>query len=235
MQVKFKVRNRDVQLTQLDDAIAIRSSPKVSETVTRAEVMKLFATSAASDDSSGGRFGMTLPASGRKLFEKAGWSFVEPRENLVAAASTRKSVDNGGAARSVFVDRGGNTLIATERFTIQFPPDAGKDERKATFDKHRQTVQGKARWFGSSTSRRLPPDCQRFREDRIPNALQGKGRNNRGSHRCASGAYSAYLKGLRFPARAEGGGSLSLDSSERAEYAHVSELTVNNLAKTENV
>jgi hypothetical protein len=67
--------------------------------------------------------GLTLPAKGRKAFEKLGWLFAEGQKKLWRAAEARTRVADAEAVQKVYVDRAGNTLVATGLMVVQLPPD----------------------------------------------------------------------------------------------------------------
>ncbi len=136
MKFEYVLRGKRVVLSELEDAIAIRPKSEVRAEATAAQTLKRFNTATASDDSAGGKFGLSLPASDRKLFERAGWLFAEPQAELVNAAATREAVQSADAVRPVFVDRGGNTLIGTDIVTVQLPAEMASKDAIATLKEH---------------------------------------------------------------------------------------------------
>jgi len=79
-------------------------------------------SAAAKDDSEGGKFGLALPSRNRRVFEKAGWVFVETREPLQRAAIERSQYADAQAVRQVLLDRSGGMLVETDLATVQLDP-----------------------------------------------------------------------------------------------------------------
>lgn len=124
MKWSFRLRGKEVTLTGVQSAVAVRPSEATrSRAATRASLVRSFGA-AVTDTSSGGRFGLDLPARNRQLFERAGWLFVEPKADVgLAAALTRTSVGEAEAVQQVFVDRSGSIQITTDIFTVKLDPE----------------------------------------------------------------------------------------------------------------
>ncbi|HEY0172430.1 MAG TPA: S8 family serine peptidase [Pyrinomonadaceae bacterium] len=132
MKWTFRLRGKEVTLTSVQSAVAVRPSEESRgrRAATRASLTRQFGV-AASDTSAGGRFGLDLPSRNRQLFERAGWLFVEPtREVGHAAAMTRTSVADAEAVQQVFVDRSGNVQITTDLLTVKLDPEVPESEVK---------------------------------------------------------------------------------------------------------
>jgi thermitase len=123
MKWSFRLRGKEVTLTGVQSAVAVRPSEEArSRAATRTRLVRSFGA-AVSDTSAGGRFGLDLPSRNRQLFERAGWLFVEPKADVgVAAAMTRTSVGAAEAVQQVFIDRSGSIQITTDIFTVKLDP-----------------------------------------------------------------------------------------------------------------
>lgn len=76
-----------------------------------------------------------IPSKDRRIFERAGWRFVAPNEQVAQAARLRKHMPNASAAREVFVNKAGVALMATERATVQLLEDMTAEQVDQTLKK----------------------------------------------------------------------------------------------------
>jgi thermitase len=121
MKYTFKLRGKAVTLASIDSVTAVRPTDDVRAELPRGKLTAHFGAPPP-DDTRGGSAGLVLPARNRKLFESAGWVFVEARPPVARAAVTRATVEGAQAVRRVYLGRGG-TLIGTDRVTVQLDSD----------------------------------------------------------------------------------------------------------------
>ena len=126
MKYTFKLRNRSVTIASLDALAAVHPAAEVRSGRSAREVARRFG-SPPTDDTRGGKAGLVLPARNRKVFERAGWMFVEPGAAVSRAAVTRAPVEGANAVRRVYIARSG-TMIGTDRVTVKFDPDVSESE-----------------------------------------------------------------------------------------------------------
>lgn len=159
MKWTFKLRGKPVAMTLVEGAVAVRpTTPDITESAPRrgakgaatrnaksppkratpsaAKRASEFGTKAI-DDSGTGSFGIAIPATHRKLFEKAGWQFVSPKPTIARAMTeglkrqTAKARRGGAdAIRPVLIDPSGGLNILTDRATVALPPDLSLAEAK---------------------------------------------------------------------------------------------------------
>ncbi|HVC92528.1 MAG TPA: S8 family serine peptidase [Pirellulales bacterium] len=128
MKYTFELRGKAVTLAAIDPVTAVRPTAELRSKALRAKLTNCFGA-AAQDDSSGGPAGLVLPARNRKVFERAGWVFVEPLRPVAAAALTRGCLEGAEVVRRVYVGQGG-TAIGTDRVAVQLEPDMSETEVK---------------------------------------------------------------------------------------------------------
>lgn len=129
MKLTFQLRGRNVSYTVVDEAVAVKPDAALrGQLKSRSAVASRF-SAAARDDSEGGKFGLALPSRNRRVFERAGWVFVETREPLQRAAAERSQLPGAQAVRRVLLDRSGGMLLETDLLTVQLDP--GLSEAKA--------------------------------------------------------------------------------------------------------
>lgn len=129
MKWTFQLRGQAVTLTSVDKATAVRPTRAAqSQTTSRAALTRQFGTRAI-DDARGGRFGLDLPAQSRQVFERAGWLFVDPVDEVAEAARmTRGQARNSEAVQQVFTDPSGNIQVTTDLITVQLDPEMSENE-----------------------------------------------------------------------------------------------------------
>ncbi len=127
MKYTFKLRGKAVTLATIDAVTAVQPTPELRAKLPKTKLTARFGA-APPDDTRGGSASLVLPARNRKLFESAGWVFVEALAAVAKAAVRRAGVEGATAVRRVYLGRGG-TLIGTDRATLQFNP--GVTEAKA--------------------------------------------------------------------------------------------------------
>ena len=121
MKYTFKLRGKAVTVATIDAVTAVQPTDRLRSRLSQAKLTARFGAPPP-DDTRGGSAGLVLPARNRKLFERAGWMFVEPLAAVAKAAVRRASVQGAEAVRRVYLGRGG-TLIGTDRVTVQVDPD----------------------------------------------------------------------------------------------------------------
>lgn len=129
MKYTFTLRGKLVTLAPIDAIAAVQPTSELRESMSRPQMASRFG-SAPPDDTQGGSAGLVLPARNRKLFERAGWVFVEALAAVAKAAISRVALEGAAAVRRVYLGRGG-TLIGTDRATVQFDPDITDAEIKS--------------------------------------------------------------------------------------------------------
>lgn len=129
MKYTFKLRGKPVTLATIDAVTAVQPTSDLRAALPRTKLIARFGA-APPDDTRGGSAGLVLPARNRKLFERAGWLFVEALGAVAKAAVSRAAVEGTEAVRRVYLGRGG-TLIGTDRVTLQFDPDVTDAQVKA--------------------------------------------------------------------------------------------------------
>jgi thermitase len=107
-------------VSAFDAVVAVRPTERLRSTLTRPRLAARFGATAP-DDARGGGAGLVIPARNRRLFERAGWTFVEPARPVARAALTRAEVTGAEAVRRVYLGRSG-TLIGTDRLTVRVEP-----------------------------------------------------------------------------------------------------------------
>ena len=128
MKYTFELRGKPVTLATIDSVTAVRPTAEVRGGLSRSKLTARFG-GAPADDTRGGSAGLVLPSRNRKLFELAGWVFVEASAAIATAAVSRSVVEGTEAVRRVYLGRSG-TLIGTDRVTVQFDPDVTEKEVK---------------------------------------------------------------------------------------------------------
>jgi subtilisin family serine protease len=118
MKYTFKLGGKAATLSTIDAVAAVRPTTALRARMSRTALSSRFGGTVA-DDTRGGSAGLVLPARNRKVFEQAGWVFVEPRENLARAAIARTPFAGTEAVRRVYLGPSG-TLIGTDHVTVQF-------------------------------------------------------------------------------------------------------------------
>jgi thermitase len=118
-----------VTLATIDAVAAVQPTAELRAALPQAKLAARFGA-APPDDTRGGSAGLVLPARNRKLFEGAGWVFVEALAAVAKAAVSRAAVEGAEAVRRVYLGRGG-TMIGTDRVTVQFNPDVTEARAKA--------------------------------------------------------------------------------------------------------
>jgi subtilisin family serine protease len=120
MRIELKCREEPVPYDLLDQVVAIRPDGDPSAAESPARILRRLQTERLAKSRDGD---FPLTARGRRLFEKAGWIFAEARPQLIEAALTRGNVSDRETAWPVLVDSAGNTMIATDRVSVQLHPD----------------------------------------------------------------------------------------------------------------
>jgi subtilisin family serine protease len=126
MKYTFDLRGKPVTVGTIDPVTAVHPTDELRADLSRSRLATRFGV-ASIDDSQGGMAGLVLPARNRRLFEKAGWVFVESTRDIAKAAGTRSAVEGARAVRQVYLGRGG-TLIGTDLVTLQLDPDVSEFE-----------------------------------------------------------------------------------------------------------
>jgi subtilisin family serine protease len=129
MRYTFTLRGKPVTLATIDAVTAVKPTSDLRRVTPRAKLVARFGA-APPDDTRGGSASLVLPARNRRLFEEAGWVFVEASATVAKAAASRTAVEGTEAVRRVYLGRGG-TLIGTDRVTLQFDPDVTDAQAKA--------------------------------------------------------------------------------------------------------
>lgn len=131
MKWTFRIRGKQVVLNIVDGAVAVRPTTELRQRANRS-LPKMVAAFGAKlhDDSEKGTFGLDLPARNRKLFEKAGWLFVEPEARVARAAVARTNLADAETVQPVLSDATGGMLVATDLVTLQFADDLSDAEAK---------------------------------------------------------------------------------------------------------
>jgi subtilisin family serine protease len=133
MKYRIKLRNRAVTIASIDVLAAVQPTRDVRSGRSAREVALRFGAP-PKDDTRGGKAGLVLPARNRKVFERAGWVFVEAAATVSRAALTRSPVEGAAAVRQVYLGRSG-TMIGTERVTLKLDPDVSEKEALARMKK----------------------------------------------------------------------------------------------------
>lgn len=128
MKYTFQMRGKPVTVAPIRDVAAVMPTTERRAGMAKSKLAGLFGTLAV-DDTRGGGAGMVLPSRNRKLFESAGWVFVEPQQAIARAAVSRAAIEGADAVRQVYLGRSG-TLVGTDRLTVSFEPDITDAEAK---------------------------------------------------------------------------------------------------------
>src|SRR4051812_45150963 len=110
------LRGKPVVVSTIPAVTAVRPTSELRSALSKGKLTARFGA-APPDDTRGGSASLVLPARNRRLFEKAGWVFVEAASAVAKAALTRGAVEGTEAVRRVYLGRGG-TLIGTELVTV---------------------------------------------------------------------------------------------------------------------
>ena len=125
----LKLPGREVPLTLIETAVAVRPDAKLRARSRPSEMVHLFGT-AAQDDVEGGAFGLNLPSRNRRIFEEAGWLFVEPTAAVASAAKVRLSIPGTEAVREVVIGSDGELMIVTDFVAVQLASDLPEEVAK---------------------------------------------------------------------------------------------------------
>jgi subtilisin family serine protease len=132
MKFTCTLRGEKQTLTHLEDAVAVRPSDAARASAPSAAALaKKFGGPAPDISNPAVSFGLGLPSKDLKIFRGAGWLFSDPSKQLREAADTRAGVNNAEAVRPVFLDRGGNTLIGSDRLVVRLPGKESPDKSLA--------------------------------------------------------------------------------------------------------
>lgn len=131
----FRLRGKEISLTSVEEAAAVRPTPDLlGGAGARSAVARRFGAP-ATDDGHRGRFGLDLPARNRRIFEQAGWVFVEPEAAVArAAAFTTARLDDAQAVQEVYLDRAGNIQVTSDVVTLQLEPGVSEGEARRRMD-----------------------------------------------------------------------------------------------------
>src|SRR6266478_2453019 len=102
MKYTFKLRGKDVTIAAMDPLVALQPAQDLRGVLDPDKLIERFGA-APEDDTRGGMGILVLPARNRKLFEEAGWLFVEGSEAVVKAATTRTLVEGAQIIRRVYL------------------------------------------------------------------------------------------------------------------------------------
>jgi subtilisin family serine protease len=74
------------------------------------------------------------------IFEKAGWHFVAPNEEVAKATAVMAEVPNATAAREVYVSDTGSLMVGTDLATVKLPPDLCQAEAEKILQQDGLTI-----------------------------------------------------------------------------------------------
>jgi thermitase len=126
MKFTFRLRGKPVTVAAIETLAAVRPTEKLRSSLTKSRLVARFG-GAAPDDAAGGKAGLVLPARNRRLFEAAGWTFVEASRPVSDAAIERTAIEGAEAVRRVYLGRSG-TLIGTGLVTLGVEPGRPESE-----------------------------------------------------------------------------------------------------------
>lgn len=153
----FKLRGQDVTFA-VAEAIAVKPEPEFRERAgTRSAATRRFGKT-AKDDGQGEKFGLALPARNRRVFENAGWVFVESRPPLAAAAERQAPVPNAQTVQTVLIDPSGDTLITTGLLTVQLQENIDEAAAREILARERLEVVEQLRFATNLFQVRAPKD-----------------------------------------------------------------------------
>jgi subtilisin family serine protease len=98
-----------------------------------------------------------LPFNEQRIFENAGWWFVSPNAEVKKASTFREHLPNANAAREVFVTEAGEAMMATERATVQLPPDMTEEQVDQTLKEHKLEKLDQFTFAKNMFEVRIPP------------------------------------------------------------------------------
>lgn len=155
MKYTFMLRNRAVTVATIDAIAAVQPTAELRSAQSKRELTRRFGAPPP-DDTRGGKAGLVLPARNRKLFEQAGWVFVEGSAAVSRAAETRSSIEGAETVRRVYLGRSG-TMIGTDRATVQFDPDVTQAEVRARLKKDKLHLVRRLAFAENTYEVRIPP------------------------------------------------------------------------------
>lgn len=155
MKYTFMLRNRAVTVATIDAIAAVQPTTDLRSAQSKRELTRRFGAPPP-DDTRGGKVGLVLPARNRKLFEQAGWVFVEGSAAVSRAAETRSSIEGAQTVRRVYLGRSG-TMIGTDRATVQFDPDVTQAEVRARLKKDKLHLVRRLAFAENTYEVRIPP------------------------------------------------------------------------------
>lgn len=74
------------------------------------------------------------------IFRQAGWSFVDPKEEVASATILQQPVPHAASAREIFVGESGSMLVTTGLACVKLRESLSEAEVKAIFERDRLTI-----------------------------------------------------------------------------------------------
>lgn len=135
MRWSFKISDREVDMTIVENAAAVRPVEDLREqfgvqTIGGSELLaERFGYSAEIQQLRNEDYGTQASPASRAIFENAGWVFVESaQQTFLQAAFERTDFDSAEAVRPVLVNRSGDIFITTDLVALQLDPDIPEDD-----------------------------------------------------------------------------------------------------------
>lgn len=155
MQRHFYRRGQEHTLTEVEDLVAMRMTiddaqnpvmpaEHIGEVVTGATRQGTEAEAAADEETA--------------AFRQAGWVFVRPSQDAAAARSAEDMPEEVEELATVYRTEEGQTLVGTDRITVQFVPELDAEEIRAAVDELGLTVVRELRFARNQYELAVPPD-----------------------------------------------------------------------------
>ncbi|HMG76632.1 MAG TPA: S8 family serine peptidase [Pyrinomonadaceae bacterium] len=129
MNWNFRLGGKEVSYTILENMVAIKPEPQLTEFVTRAALVEWFGrppdVSLVRDIDNA----VSLPH--REVFARAGWIFVDAHEPVARAAEMRLSLSGAQATAPVLVSSSGELMVGTDLVTVQLSEKLSEGEALA--------------------------------------------------------------------------------------------------------
>jgi subtilisin family serine protease len=120
MKWNVKVANKTLNLSPIESVRAVYPTTEFKEAASHEDFLSSFGEMMPPPPEPEAR---EVAHEDAPIFERAGWHFVAPNEEVAKASAVQATVPNASAVREVYVSDAGKLLVGTNLATVKLPPD----------------------------------------------------------------------------------------------------------------